>query len=54
MTWRQTLTIILGVALIAALVCWFLEGFNRQRLITDFKAYLDSMPEYRGKIGGEQ
>lgn len=47
MSWRQTAAIIVGVALLAAAVCWFLEGFNRQRLIDDFKAQLDQLPEFK-------
>lgn len=47
MSWRQTFAITVGVALIAALVVWWLEGFNRARLIEDFKQQLDKLPEFR-------
>jgi uncharacterized membrane protein YwzB len=48
-TTRQVLYAAVVLGLVCAAVVWWLEGFNRDRLIRDFKATLDSLPTFNGE-----
>lgn len=44
MSTRQVVLAALVIALVCCCVMWWLEGFRQQKMITDFRAVLDSMP----------
>lgn len=49
MTNRQMLVSAVVLGFTAALVVWWLERFNRERLISDFHAQLEKLPTWKGQ-----
>lgn len=47
MTTRQTVLAAVILGMVCAGVVWWLEQFNRERLIADFREALDGLPTYR-------
>lgn len=46
--WIRTVGAAVVLALVCAAVVWWLEGFQRERLIRDFRAQLASLPQAPG------
>jgi len=47
LTTRQTVLAAVILGMVCAGVVWWLEQFNRERLIADFREALDGLPTYR-------
>lgn len=47
MSTRQVIVSAVVLGLVCALVVWWLEQFNRERLIADFRAQLDNLPTFK-------
>lgn len=45
MTHRQVIVGALVIAGVCCAVMWFLEDFNRQRMISEMRDWLDTLPE---------
>ncbi len=49
MSTKQVLLSAIVLGLVCAGVVWWLEQFNRDRLIQDFRAQLDKLPTFKGE-----
>ena len=49
MTWRQTFTAAVVLALVAAATVWYLERFNSERMMAQLQAYLRKTDQFRAE-----
>ena len=46
---KQMLVTIVTLTLLCALLVWWLESFNRERLLADFHEQIEQLPTFRGE-----
>jgi len=44
-SWKQTGAVIVGVAVLCAALVWWLEEFNRKRMMEEWDAWLKTLPQ---------